>query len=56
MNPVCGLDPYEATGRLEQGVRPQYSAEHPGLVNELVDAMWDTGEGGRASASSTFSR
>ena len=42
VNPVCGLDPYEATGKLEQGVRPAYSAEHPGLVMELVDIMWDT--------------
>ena len=42
INPVCGLDPYEATGKLEQGLRPAYSAEHPGLVMELVDIMWDT--------------
>ena len=42
VNPVCGLDPYEATGKLEQGLRPAYSAEHPGLVMELVDIMWDT--------------
>ena len=26
VNPVCGLDPYEATGKLEQGIRPAYSA------------------------------
>ena len=41
-NPLTGLDPYVAAGKLESGVRPEYGPEHPGMMKELIDTAWHT--------------